>query len=192
MKQQAEVLRKTKETDIVLTLSRVPGTILVDTGVGFFDHMLHALAFHGGLSLTVRCRGDLQVDAHHTVEDVGIALGQALAELLGDRSGIRRFGSAVIPMDEALGFAAVDVSGRPYLVYDGEMPQAASGAYEYCLNEEFFRAFAVNGGLTLHLKAVYGRNAHHMTEALFKAAARALREALTETGEGVASTKGVL
>lgn len=192
MKRQVECKRKTKETEIVLTLSRESGEILVETGVGFFDHMLQAMAFHGGFGLTVRCTGDLQVDAHHTVEDVGIVLGQALSQLLGDRSGIRRFGSAVIPMDEALGFAAVDVSSRPYLVYDGAGISGMSGAYDHELNEEFFRAFAVNGGLTLHVKAAYGRNAHHMTEALFKAVGRALRQALEETGQGPASTKGVL
>lgn len=192
MKQQATVKRKTKETDIVLTLSAMPGPITVETGIGFFDHMLHALAFHGGLGLSLRCQGDLCVDGHHTVEDVGIALGSALRELLEDRSGIRRFGSAVIPMDEALGFAAVDLCGRPYLVYDGEMPQSVAGTYEFCLNEEFFRAFSTAAGMTLHLKAVYGKNAHHMTESLFKATARALRQALEQTGGGIASTKGVL
>lgn len=192
MKRETELVRNTKETQIKGALSLLSREVRVDTGIGFFDHMLTALAFHGGFGLTLTARGDLHVDAHHTVEDVGIVLGRLFSDLLEDKSGIRRFGSAVIPMDEALGFAAVDVSGRPFLVYDAQMPQDTAGNYDFCLNEEFFRAFAYHAGVTLHLKAAYGRNAHHMTESLFKACARALRQALEPNGEGVASTKGVL
>ena len=192
MKSSTSIKRTTKETDITLELSYRPSEIQVDTGVGFLDHMLTSFAFHGGFGLTVKCKGDLQVDSHHTVEDVGIALGKAFSDLLEDRSGITRFGSFYIPMDEALSFAAVDISGRPFLVYDGEMPQTASGNYDYCLNEEFFRALAINAGMTIHLKACYGKNAHHMTEAMFKALAKAIRMALQPYEGGVASTKGVL
>ncbi len=140
----------------------------------------------------MKCTGDLEVDGHHTVEDVGIVLGQAFANILGDRSGIARFGSAYVPMDEALGFCALDISGRPYLVFDAEMPQAMCGSYDTCLTAEFMRAFAMHAGITLHLKSLYGDNSHHITEALFKALARALREAVQETNGEVLSAKGVL
>lgn len=188
----AEIKRKTKETDIVLTLDLDGGSREIDTGIGFFDHMLNSFAVHGGFGLTLRCKGDLAVDGHHTVEDCGIALGQALAKCLGDKAGIARFGQAFVPMDEALGFCALDISGRPYLVFDAPMPQPVCGGYDTCLTIEFMRAFSVNAGLTLHLKAEYGDNAHHITEALYKALARALRQAVQETGGGVLSAKGVL
>ena len=188
----AEIKRKTKETDIVLTLDLDGGSREIDTGIGFFDHMLNSFAVHGGFGLTLRCKGDLAVDGHHTVEDCGIALGQALAKCLGDKAGIARFGQAFVPMDEALGFCALDISGRPYLVFDAPMPQPVCGGYDTCLTMEFMRAFSVNAGLTLHLKAEYGDNAHHITEALYKALARALRQAVQETGGGVLSAKGVL
>ncbi len=188
----AEVSRKTKETGIDLKLSLEGGPVEVKTGIGFFDHMLTALAFYGGLGLSLTVEGDLEVDGHHTVEDTGIVLGQAMKEALGDRKGIRRYASAYIPMDEALCFTALDFSNRPFLVFDAEMPQERIGSYESCLTEEFMRAFAVNSGLTLHMKALYGKNAHHITEALFKSLGVAIKEAVEITGTGVTSTKGVL
>lgn len=188
----AEVSRKTKETGIDLKLSLEGGPVEVKTGIGFFDHMLTALAFYGGLGLSLTVEGDLEVDGHHTVEDTGIVLGQAMKEALGDRKGIRRYASAYIPMDEALCFTALDFSNRPFLVFDAEMPQERIGSYESCLTEEFMRAFAVSSGLTLHMKALYGKNAHHITEALFKSLGVAIKEAVEITGTGVTSTKGVL
>ncbi len=189
----AEIARETRETKIRLLLSLDGGAREIDTGIGFFDHMLNSFAVHGGFGLTVQCEGDLIVDGHHTVEDVGIVLGQALAQALGDKSGIARFGSAYVPMDEALGFCALDCSGRPFLVFDAPMPQPMCGQYDTCLTVEFMRALAVNAGLTLHLRSLYGDNAHHITEALFKALARALKEAVRLTGTGgVLSAKGLL
>ena len=186
------IQRKTKETDIRLSLSLEGGKVAVQTGIGFFDHMLTAFAFYGGLGLELTVKGDLEVDGHHTVEDVGIVLGQAMSRALGDRKGIRRFASAYIPMDEALCFTALDFSNRPYLVFDAAMPQPMIGGYDACLTEEFMRAFAVNSGLTLHMKCLYGKNAHHITEALFKSLGVAVKEAVAVTGTGVTSTKGVL
>ena len=188
----AEIHRKTNETDIELSLSLDGGARNISTGIGFFDHMLTALSVHGGLGLELRVKGDLEVDCHHTVEDTGIVLGQALAKALGDRSGIRRYGHAFIPMDEALGFCALDISGRPFLVFEGDFPQAVAGAFDCCMTEEFFRAVSVNSGLTLHLRCEYGKNSHHMIEALFKAFAHALKGAVEVTGGGVLSSKGVL
>ena len=188
----AQITRTTRETDIALSLNLDGGDISIATGLGFFDHMLNSFAVHGGFGLTVRCSGDLQVDGHHTVEDVGIVLGQALCQALGDKAGIARFGSSFVPMDEALGFCALDISGRPFLVFDAPMPQPMCGDYDTCLTVEFMRAFAMHSGLTLHLKCMYGQNAHHITEALFKAAARALRQAAAVTGGGVLSAKGML
>lgn len=184
--------RKTKETQIRVDLSLEGGEVKVDTGIGFFDHMLTAFAFYGGLGLAVEARGDLEVDGHHTVEDVGIVLGQTMNRVLGSRKGIRRFASAYIPMDEALCFTAVDFSNRPFLVFDADMPQPMIGSYDACLTEEFMRAFAMNSGLTLHMKCLYGKNAHHITEALFKSLGVAVREAVRITGDDVTSTKGVL
>ena len=188
----AQLTRTTKETDIRLTLSLEGGPVEIHTGIGFFDHMLTAFAFYGGLGLEVTAKGDLEVDGHHTVEDVGIVLGQAMREALGDRKGIRRFASCYIPMDEALCFTALDFSNRPFLALDAEMPQPVIGDYDSCLTEEFLRAFAVNSGLTLHMKCLYGKNAHHITEALFKSLGAAVKEAVQVTGTGVTSTKGVL
>ena len=192
---EATVTRQTKETDITVTV--FPGgepfparESDIQTGIGFFDHMLTAFAFHGGFGLTVRARGDLHVDAHHTVEDVGLALGQALRESLGDRKGIERFGESHVPMDEALGFAALDISSRPFLTFQANLT-GMIGAYDAALTREFFRALSASAGVTLYLKAT-GENAHHMTEALFKAAGRAFRQAGRVTGEGVPSTKGAL
>lgn len=188
----AKISRETRETNIALSLSLDGGESIIDTGIGFFDHMLHSFAVHGGFGLQVRCKGDLQVDGHHTVEDVGIVLGQALAQALGDKAGIARFGQAFVPMDEALGFCALDCSGRPFIRFDAPMPQPLCGAYDTCLTTEFMRALAVHAGLTLHLKCDYGDNAHHITEALFKALARALRQAVQVTGGEILSAKGVL
>ena len=168
---QATICRETKETQIALHLNLEGGERKIETGIGFFDHMLGSFAVHGGFGLILKCTGDLEVDGHHTVEDVGIALGQAVARILGDRAGIARFGSSYVPMDEALGFCALDISGRPYLVYDAPMPQPMCGQYDTCLTVEFMRAFATHAGITLHLKSMYGDNAHHITEALYKALA---------------------
>ena len=187
----ATVTRQTRETAITVTLDLDGGKADISTGIGFFDHMLEAFAVHGGFGLTVRAEGDLHVDGHHTVEDAGIVLGDAFAQALGDKGGIARFGSFFVPMDEALAFAAADVSGRPYLVFDARFREERAGDYDTCLTPEFFRAFAFHAGITLHLKAEYGDNAHHVIEALFKAAAHALRLAVAPK-DGVLSTKGSL
>lgn len=192
MERISNISRETKETRIQAALSLSGGLVEIDTGIGFFDHMLHAWAFYAGFGLTLTAKGDLEVDGHHTVEDTGIVLGQALREALGDKVGIRRFGSAYVPMDEALAFTALDFSGRPFLVYEADMPQARMGAYDACLTEEFMRALAMNSGLTLHMRAQYGRNAHHITEALFKSLGLAMKDAVKMEGTGVTSTKGVL
>lgn len=192
MSRTAEITRNTKETQISLRLDLDGGEVRVDTGIGFFDHMLTALAFYAKMGLDLTARGDLYVDAHHTVEDVGIVLGQAIRQTLGDKVGIRRFASAFIPMDEALCHCALDFSGRAYLHFDAEMPQERIGEYDSCLTVEFMRALAMNSASTLHLRALYGKNAHHMTEALFKALGVCICDASRITGEGVTSTKGVL
>ncbi len=186
------IARKTRETDISLSLSLDGGEVTVDTGIGFFDHMLTALAFYAGFGLELQARGDLQVDGHHTVEDVGIVLGQALRNALGDKKGIRRFGSAFVPMDEALCLTVVDCSNRPFLVYQAAMPQERIGEYDSCLTKEFMQALAVNAGLTLHQRCLYGDNAHHITEALFKSLGLALKDTVRVEGTGVTSTKGIL
>jgi imidazoleglycerol-phosphate dehydratase len=191
----AEVERSTKETQIKLRLALDgTGTADVSTGIGFFDHMLELVARHGRLDLAVGASGDLETGAHHTTEDVGIVLGQALDQALGDRSGIVRYGDAMIPMDEALGACAIDISGRPYCSFDAALPVTSIAGFDTENAEEFFRAVANNAKLTLHLRALEGSNAHHKLEACFKAFARALREAvsLDETETGIPSTKGVL
>ena len=193
MERTAQLQRKTKETEVEVSLCLEGGAVNVSTGVGFFDHMLRAFAVHGGFGLQVNTVGDWEVDCHHTVEDTGIVLGQAFAQALGERAGIRRYGSASIPMDEALGFCAADISGRSFLVFRGEFPQERVGDFDTCMTEEFFRAFAFNAGITLHLDCKYGKNSHHMIEALFKAAAHALADAVLDTGTGeVLSSKGML
>ncbi len=192
MKRQAVLTRTTRETDISLSLQLDGGPVEIATGVGFFDHMLTALAVHGGWGLTLHCRGDLEVDCHHTVEDTGIVLGKAMAQVLGDRSGIARYGSCSIPMDEALAACHLDVSGRPYLVFDAAFPQERVGDFDACMTVEFMRAFCVNAGVTLHIRCEYGSNSHHMIEAMFKALAHALKIALAPTDGEVLSTKGVL
>ena len=188
----AEISRKTKETDISLSLCLEGGAVSVSTGIGFFDHMLTALAFYAGWGLTLRVEGDLYVDGHHTVEDTGIVLGQAFRQALGDKMGIRRFGTAYVPMDEALCRTVLDCSNRPYLVFQANMPQPMIGGYDSCLTKEFMQAFAVHGGITLHQTCEYGDNAHHITEALYKSPGMALKEAAQVVGSGVTSTKGVL
>lgn len=188
----ASVTRTTKETDITLDLSLEGGEVQVSTGIGFFDHMLTALAFYAGWGLKLSVKGDLHVDGHHTVEDTGIVLGQALKEALGDKKGIRRFGSAFVPMDEALCFTALDFSNRPYLVFDAQMPQPKIGDYDACLTVEFMRALSFNAGITLHQKCHYGINAHHITEGLYKSLGLAIKDAVKVEGTAVVSTKGVL
>ena len=192
MSRSAQISRTTKETEITLRLDLEGGPVQVDTGIGFFNHMLTAFAFYARFGLELTARGDLEVDGHHTVEDVGIVLGQALRQALGDRKGIRRFASAYIPMDEALCFTALDFSNRAYLAFDAPMPQPMIGDYDACLTEEFMRALAANAGVTLHQKCHYGKNAHHITEALFKSLGVAMADAVAVTGSGVTSTKGVL
>lgn len=188
------VERKTRETEVSVEVT-IDGKGIADisTGIGFFDHMLTALSVHSGISMSIKCKGDLYVDGHHTVEDTGIVLGQALSQALGDKSGIVRYGSAYIPMDEALGFCSLDISNRPFLVFNGEFTNQMIGEYDTCLTEEFFRAFAVNAGITLHVNMVYGKNDHHKCESVFKAVAHALKMAVKETGSGeTLSTKGGL
>lgn len=192
MSRTAVVNRKTKETEISIALNLEGGNVAVNTGIGFFDHMLTALGFYAGFGLEITAKGDLHVDAHHTVEDVGIVLGQALAQALGDKVGITRFGSAFVSMDESLARAVLDISARPYLVYDAVMPQERIGDYDSCLTGEFLRALTVHAGLTLHMAGLYGVNAHHLTEAMFKALGLALKQAVAVRGDGVTSTKGAL
>ena len=191
----ATIARRTGETDIKLTLTlEGSGAGKRETGVGFLDHMLDLLARHGGLDLDVSVNGDLQTGAHHTVEDTAIALGQALDGALGDRSGITRYGAAVTPMDEARASCALDISGRPFLLFEAELPPGATGGFEHELTEEFFRALANAAKLTMHLRVEAGTNAHHMIEAAFKAFARALRQAVAidPSETGIPSTKGTL
>jgi imidazoleglycerol-phosphate dehydratase len=191
----ATIERKTGETEVSLTLSLDgTGAGTRDTGVGFFDHMLDLVARHGRIDLDVKVSGDLQTGAHHTVEDTAIALGQALDTALGERVGIVRYGSATAPMDESRASCAIDVSGRPFTLFEAELPPGSTGGFEHELTEEFFRAFANAAKLTLHLRVEAGANAHHMIEAAFKAFARALRQAVAidPTETGVPSTKGTL
>ena len=188
----ADITRKTKETVISASLNLDGGEVKINTGIGFLDHMLTALGVHGGFGLTLAAKGDLEVDGHHTAEDVGIVLGKAFGEALGDKGGIVRYGSAFIPMDEALGFCAVDISGRPFLVFNAEFTIEKIGELDTCLIVEFMRAFAFNAGITLHLRCEYGKNDHHKAEALFKALAYALKAATRQNSGEIVSTKGVL
>jgi len=196
MSRTAEISRSTGETDITVSLSLDgAGQGRRATGVGFFDHMLDALARHGGLDLDVDAKGDLATGSHHTVEDVGIVIGQALDEALGDRSGITRFGHAVVPMDDARASAAIDISGRPFVAFDGlAIPSRTIGSFETDLVEEFVRAVSNNAKLTVHVTVERGRDPHHMVEACFKSFARALREACSfdPNASGIPSTKGLL
>lgn len=191
---KAEIKRTTKETDILLGLDLDGnGKAEISTGIGFFDHMLTAFAVHSGIDLKVSCKGDLEVDGHHTVEDVGIALGQAFLEAVGDKAGIERYGSFMLPMDESLALAAIDISGRPYLVFDAAFTAPMIGDYDTQLTEEFWRAFAMNSKTTLHIKLMYGANDHHKTEAIYKAAAHAIKAAIAKNKDGaLLSTKGCL
>ena len=196
MPRTAEISRKTKETDILVKVDLDGnGTYEIDTGIGFFDHMLSALSKHSGINMDIKCKGDLEVDAHHSVEDVGIVLGQAVCKALGDKVGIRRFGSCAVPMDEALGKAIIDISGRPFIVFDAQFSGDKCGEMDTQLFEEFFRSFAFNAGITLHISAPYGANDHHKAEAMFKALARALRQAVEidpRFADQIVSTKGSL
>lgn len=194
MSRTANKERQTGETQVKLSLDLDGGDYSAATGVGFLDHMLDLLARHGRLGLKVEASGDLETGAHHTVEDVGIVLGQALDAALGDRAGIRRYGSALVPMDEALAECAIDISGRPYVAFDADLPATSIAGFDTDLAEEFFRAVANSAKLTLHLWVRSGTNAHHMVEASFKAFARALRVAVSIDPEesGVPSTKGTL
>ena len=188
--------RQTKETRVDLDLAvDGEGRASASTGIPFFDHMLEQLGTHAGFDLEVRAIGDLEVDAHHTVEDVGIVLGRALSDALGDKAGIRRYGDAVVPMEEALAQVALDLSGRPLLVYDAQFPAESIGLFDTGLTEEFLQALCRTGGITMHVRLLAGRNAHHATEAIFKALARALSDAVARDprgGDDVPSTKGQL
>ncbi|MBQ1867989.1 MAG: imidazoleglycerol-phosphate dehydratase HisB [Selenomonas sp.] len=191
----ATLERKTAETAIKLVLNLDgKGKGVIDSGIGFFDHMLNLMTAHGLFDLTLVCDGDLEVDGHHSVEDIGIALGQAFKQAIGDKCGIRRYGTFYLPMDEALAFVSLDISGRPFLVYDGGEMAPMIGGYDSELTEEFLRAFAFNAGITLHVKVLYGTNSHHKVEAIFKGLGHALREALSKDPrvEGIPSTKGTL
>ncbi len=193
---QAKISRKTSETEITVTLDLDgSGRYDCETGVGFLDHMLDQLTRHSLIDLSVRAKGDLHIDDHHTVEDTGIALGQALTKALGDKRGIRRYGACLLPMDDALVRAALDLSGRPYLVWNVEMPTAKIGTFDTELVREFFQALSTHGGITLHVDALHGINSHHIAEAAFKAVARALREAVEtdpRKADEIPSTKGAL
>lgn len=192
----ARIARTTKETDIELSVDLDgTGTTDINTGIGFFDHMLTAFGRHGLFDLSVRAEGDLEVDGHHTVEDVGIVAGQAFASALGDKHGIRRFGSIALPMDEALILAAVDISGRGQLFWEADVPAVMVGSFDATLAKEFFIAFAANAGVTLHIRELAGENTHHVIEGMFKAVARAMRQAVEadpRMGDALPTTKGAL
>ncbi|WP_306005104.1 imidazoleglycerol-phosphate dehydratase HisB [Aquicoccus porphyridii] len=193
---KAQITRETAETDISVDLGiDGEGSYDNETGVGFFDHMLDQFARHSLIDMTVRCKGDLHIDDHHTVEDVGITIGQALTQALGDKRGIHRYGSCLLPMDDALVRAALDLSGRPYLVWDVDFPTTKIGTFDTELVREFFQALSTHGGITLHVEALHGLNSHHIAEAAFKAVARALRDAVEtdpRKADTVPSTKGAL
>ena len=194
-KRQISTTRKTKETDIQVTLNLDgSGISQIETGIGFFDHMLEGFSKHGFFDLHMECDGDLQVDSHHTIEDCGIVLGDAIKKALGDKSGIKRFGSCILPMDETLVLCAVDLSGRPYLVFDGEFTTERLGTLDTEMIREFFYAVSYSAGMNLHIKVLSPGNNHHMAEAMFKAFARALDEAVSHDPrvKGILSTKGSL
>ncbi|MBQ7203025.1 MAG: imidazoleglycerol-phosphate dehydratase HisB [Eubacterium sp.] len=189
----AKVERNTKETKIKVALNLDGGEVKAETGIGFFDHMLTAFGVHGGFGLDVKIEGDLEVDTHHTAEDAGIVLGTAFKQALGEFKGITRYGSFSIPMDESLANVSLDISNRPFLVYHASFEQELCGDWETCVTEEFWRAFAMNAGITLHIDVPYGSNAHHQIEAMFKAVAHALKIAIAPNADNsVLSTKGVL
>ncbi len=186
--------RRTRETDVQVALALRPGEAAIATGVPFFDHMLEQIARHGGLTLTVKAKGDLQVDAHHTVEDVGIGLGEALRQAMGDKAGLARYGLAVVPLDEALVEAVVDLSGRPHLTFHAGLPSGKRfiGTFDVDLTQDFLQALVNHARICVHVNVRYGRNLHHVVEAIFKATARALRAALQREGTALPSTKGLL
>ncbi|WP_028129006.1 imidazoleglycerol-phosphate dehydratase HisB [Selenomonas sp. AE3005] len=191
----AEIKRQTAETNITLQLNLDgKGQGKISSGIGFFDHMLNLFTAHGQLDFTLNCQGDLQVDGHHSVEDIGIALGDAFKQAIGDKKGICRYGTFYLPMDESLAFVTLDISGRPFLVYDGGEMAPQVGGFDTELTEEFLRAFAMHAGITLHVKILYGTNTHHKIEAIFKALGHALRQAVSFDPKvtGIPSTKGML
>ena len=190
-----KVARRTKETSVEVDLRLAPGESRIATGIPFFDHMLDQIARHGGMTLAVQAKGDLEVDAHHTVEDVGIGIGEALKQAVEDKTGLARYGHAVVPLDEALVEAVVDLSGRPHLTFNAKLPSGKKfiGAYDVDLTQDFLQALVNHARLCLHVNVRYGRNLHHVVEAIFKATARALRAATApQAGAGVPSTKGTL
>ncbi len=191
---RGSVARKTRETSVEVDLRLEPGDVRVSTGIPFFDHMLEQIGRHGGMALSVRAKGDLEVDAHHTVEDVGIGIGQALREAVADKAGLARYGHAVVPLDEALVEAVVDLSGRPHLTFNATLPSGKKfiGAFDVDLTQDFLQALVNHAGMALHVNVRYGRNLHHVVEAIFKATARALRAATALEGGAIPSTKGVL
>lgn len=192
----AEISRKTRETDIYVRLQldgKPDFETEISTGIGFFDHMLTAFAVHSGINMIVRAKGDIEVDCHHTVEDVGITLGQGLCKALGSKSGIERYGTAYIPMDESLAMCSLDISNRAFLVFNCEFTNQSCGQYDLCMTEEFFRAFAFNAGITLHINLLYGSNDHHKAEAVYKSVAHALKKAVSKNTDGsFLSSKGVI
>jgi imidazoleglycerol-phosphate dehydratase len=195
MKRSAEIFRKTNETEIEVSLDLDgSGNVSIDTGIKFLDHMLELMAKHGQLNLDVRCKGDLEVDNHHTVEDLGIVLGQAIKKALGDKKGIKRYSTVFTPMDESLSMVSLDMSGRSFLKYNVNLTREFVGDFETETAEEFFIALVNNGGITLHINLLYGKNNHHIIESIFKGLGRAIKEAtsIDENIEGVMSTKGVL
>ena len=190
---ESKVIRKTKETDTEVSLNiDGAGKGSIDTGIGFLDHMLTLFCFHGNFDMNVKCRGDLYVDTHHTAEDIGIALGTAFYKAMKDKLGINRYGLSLLPMDEALARCAVDISGRAYLVYNVSLKKERIGAMDTEDFKEFFRAFCVNFGITLHIELLYGDNDHHKIEAVFKGFGRALKQAAMIVSDGIVSTKGVI
>ena len=193
-KRQGRIARKTRETDVAVALSLGPGPSEIATGVPFFDHMLEQLSKHGGLALQVKAVGDLPVDAHHTVEDVGIAIGESLKQAVADKAGLARYGNAVVPLDEALVEAVVDLSGRPHLTWNAGLPSGKRfiGTFDVDLTQDFFQALVNHARIMLHVNVRYGRNLHHVVEAIFKATARALRAATAVEGTALPSTKGLL
>jgi imidazoleglycerol-phosphate dehydratase len=191
---RGKVARRTKETTVEVDLRLGPGEASISTGIPFFDHMLAQLSRHGGMALAVKARGDLQVDAHHTVEDVGIGIGEALRQATADKAGLARYGNAVVPLDEALVEAVVDLSGRPHLTFNAKLPSGKKfiGAYDVDLTQDFLQALVNHARMCLHVNVRYGRNLHHVVEAIFKATARALRAATAREGTALPSTKGLL
>jgi imidazoleglycerol-phosphate dehydratase len=191
---RGEVARRTKETQVEVALRLEPGEAAIATGLPFFDHMLDQISRHGGMALTVRAKGDLEVDAHHTVEDVGIGIGEALRQATADKAGLARYGHAIVPLDEALVEAVVDLSGRPHLTFNAKLPSGKSfiGAYDVDLTQDFLQALVNHARICLHVNVRYGRNLHHVVEAIFKATARALRAATAREGTALPSTKGML